>query len=107
MILVMKIKKINDRKLLWILLPVFFFWISGNVYADSIILKNGSILKGIIVKEYSDRVILRIPDGEVGVYKTLISRVVYLRPEQNLLEKGNEYAKKGEFDEALVQYREA
>ena len=107
MILLMKIKKINDRKLFWIVLLVFFFWISGNVYADSVILKNGSILKGIIVKEYSDRVILRIPDGEVGIYKTLISRVVYLRPEQNLLEKGNEYAKKGEFDEALVRYRDA
>ncbi|MCK4244657.1 MAG: PDZ domain-containing protein [Candidatus Omnitrophica bacterium] len=102
----MKIKKINAAKLCILLLP-FFICSAGSLYADTIILKSGSILKGIIVKEYSDRVILRIPDGEVGIYKNLISKIVYLRPEQNLLELGNKCAKRGEFGEALVHYRKA
>ena len=102
----MKIKKINSMKL-WIFLLLFFISSTGSLRCDTIILKSGSILKGIIVKEYSDRVMLRIPNGEVGIYKSLISKIVYLRPEQNLLELGNKCAKRGKFDEALVHYRKA
>ncbi len=102
----MKIKKINATKL-WIFLLPFFICSAGNLHCDTIILKSGSILKGIIVKEYSDRILLRIPNGEVGIYKSLISKIIYLRPEQNLLEIGNKYAERGEFDEALVHYRKA
>ena len=102
----MKIKKNNSMRLS-IFLLLFFICSAGSLHCDTIILKSGSVLEGIIVKEYSDRVILRIPNGEVGIYKSLISKITYLRPEQNLLEIGNKCAKRGEFDEALVHYRKA
>jgi membrane-associated protease RseP (regulator of RpoE activity) len=63
--------------------------LSTYVFADTIFLTSGQQIKGLVVEEYADRVILNTPDGEVLIMKDLIDDIFYDLPEQNYLYLGN------------------
>lgn len=76
-----------------------------GAYADTIFLTSGQEIKGLVVDEYRDRVILSTPDGEVLVMKELINDIFYDLPEQNYWYLGNRAFEERNFDTAKTLYR--
>ncbi len=75
--------------------------------ADEVALKNGNVMKGIVVESYKDRIVLRVARGEFTIQKKKILYINYSRPEQNYLKMGNDYADKADYEKALEYYNEA
>ena len=88
-------------------LTVCLFLCAGFVFADTIFLKDGSSIKGIVVEEYSDRVKISTFEGEKTVSKNKIKEIAHDLPEQNLLRLGDRYMGLGEFDKAYFYYEKA
>ena len=80
---------------------------SVSLFADTIFLIHGDTIKGIVTEQYEDRVIIRVPGGEIGIYKNRISRIKFDEPEQNYLQMGDKYLEKKQFDKALQLYKRA
>ena len=87
------------------LLPSIF--ICSNLFADTLQLKDGATLKGLVVEEHEDRVILSTENGEVPVLRSTISELEYDDPAQNFLKAGRAYEDKKRYGEALAYYEKA
>ncbi len=87
------------------LLPSLFF--SEHSQADTILLKNGKSMKGLVVEKHADRVILSTENGEVPVLSSDTENIEYNDPEQNFLENGKSFEEAGKLDEALAYYEKA
>lgn len=81
-------------------------WI-GSAAADTVQLKDGEQLKGLVVEEYEDRVILSTADGEMPVMRKEILKVEYDDPSYTLLSMGRELERNKKFGEALSYYEKA
>jgi hypothetical protein len=95
------------KKMIWIA-AVFVCALAmcaRGAWADTIFLTSGQEIKGLVVDEYRDRVILSTPDGEVLVMKELISDIFYDLPEQNYWYLGNRAFEERNFDTAKMLYR--
>ena len=80
---------------------------SISLFADTIFLIHGDTIKGIVTEQYEDRVIISVPGGEIGIYRSRISRISFDKPEQNYLQLGDKYLEKKQFDKALQLYKRA
>lgn len=80
---------------------------SVSLFADTIFLIQGDTIKGIVTEQYEDRVIVSVPGGEIGIYKSRILRIKFDEPEQNYLQLGDKYLEKKQFDKALQLYKRA
>jgi predicted metalloprotease with PDZ domain len=69
--------------------------------------KNGEEMKGLVVEEHADRVIVSTVDGEVPVMRTDIADIKYDTPEQNFMSIGKKYEADGKLGEALSYYEKA
>lgn len=78
-----------------------------NAYSDTITLKGGEEVKGIIVEEYADRVVMSTYEGEKTFPKDKIESVYYDLIEQNLLKLGDSHMKRREFEKAYFYYEKA
>ncbi len=87
------------------LLPSLFF--CSLIFADTIWLKNGKQLKGLVVEKHEDRVILSTEKGEMPVPKRGIKKIDYDDPEQNFMQVGLQYEEKKRWGEALAYYEKA
>ena len=87
------------------LLPSLFFcqWSS----ADTMFLRNGDQMKGLIVEQHADRVVLSTENGEVPVLLARVKNIEYDEPERNFLEVGRNYETAGKWGEALAYYEKA
>lgn len=65
------------------LLAVMLF--IGSASADTIKMKDGSEIKGIMVEDYKDRLVLSTADGEITVMKQDIRGLSYDTEEENLI----------------------
>ncbi len=92
------------RKIIFI---IQLFCITGIIYADQVVLKNGNVLKGIVIEKYHDRIILSVPYGQLPLYMKQIEDIIYDRPEQNFLKMGDKYFKERDIDKAIEYYRKA
>ncbi len=88
------------------LLPSFFLLVSG-ASADTLSIKNGKELKGLVVEKHFDRVILSTEAGEVHVLLAEIDHIQYDDPEQNFMEAGKSFEVNGKLVEALAYYEKA
>lgn len=88
------------------LLPSFFIW-ANVASADTLVMKNGKEMKGLVVEKHFDRVILSTEAGEIHVLLAEIDHVQYDDPEQNFLEAGKSFEEKGKLEEALAYYEKA
>lgn len=77
------------------------------LYADTVRLKSGQELKGLIVEKHEDRVILSTEKGETPVLKETIQTIRYDEAEQNFLELGEANEAVQRWAEALVYYDKA
>lgn len=75
--------------------------------ADTIQLKNGEQLKGLVVEEYEDRVILSTAEGEVPVMRKRITKVDFDDPAYTLLSIGKELERSKKLGQALSYYEKA
>ncbi len=70
-------------------------------------MKTGEVLKGLIVEEHEDRLIMSTEKGEVPVLRIAIQDVEYDDPAQNFLQAGRAYEEKKRWGEALAYYEKA
>ncbi len=92
-------------RLIGYLLPLLF--ISSPLLADTIQMKNGETMKGLVVEEHDDRIILSTENGEIPVLRTTIKEVEYDDPAQNFMQAGRAYEDKKRWGEALAYYDKA
>ncbi|MFH1407110.1 MAG: PDZ domain-containing protein [Candidatus Omnitrophota bacterium] len=89
----------------------FFAFLLFPIYpasADIICFKSDKEpLRGLVVDEYSDRVIVSTIDGEREILLVDIKDIQYDTPEQNLFKLGRLYEARGEMAKALVYYQRA
>ena len=88
-----------------VLLPSFFY--CRPLLADTIRLKNGKDLKGLVVEEHEDRILLSTANGEIPVLRRGIREIEYDDPAQNFSQIGRAYEDKQRWPEALSYYEKA
>lgn len=87
---------------------VYFKEGKGSIYTDELYSKSGyRMMKGLIVENVTDRIILSTVNGEIIIPKSDILQVLYDRPEYNHLYLGDQYINAHEFDKAVQEYKEA
>lgn len=90
-----------------VILPLFLLLICGVLCADTIFLKEGQEIKGVIVEDYHDRVVFSTEKGEVCLLKSNIEKIGYDVLEENLVKLGAFYKDKGDYKLALHYYEGA
>lgn len=91
-------------------LAVFFLLslsLCRESFADTITLKNGKDLKGLVVEKHADRIILSTERKEIPILLKGIKNIQYDDPERSLLEVGKVYEQSGELAVALAYYEKA
>lgn len=90
-------------------LTVSIFLTGGQrrTYADTIVLKDGRRIEGLILAEQQDCYIVKIKIGTTKVDKAMIQKIDRLSSEENLLNLGNQYLDSKNYDSALEQYKKA
>jgi C-terminal processing protease CtpA/Prc len=90
-------------------LAVSIFLTGGEprIYADTIILKDGRRIEGLILAEQQDCYIVKIKIGTTKVEKAMIEKIDRLSSEENFLNFGNQYLDSKNYDSALEQYKKA
>lgn len=98
---------------------IFLFWITAVLapasamlpispaQADTIHLKDGSELKGLIVEEHADRLVLSTEKGETPLMRGSIKEVEYSDPAQTLFQLAKSYEAEEKLGEALAYYEKA
>lgn len=90
-----------------LILIVFLTNIGESVYADTIILKDGRRIEGLILSEQRDCYIVKIKIGTTKVDKATIEKIDRLTSEENLVNFGNKYLESKNYDSAIEQYKKA
>ena len=80
---------------------------NGVCWADEIYLTSGERLKGLVVEEHADRIILSTVDGERTVMRNTIDEVFFDDPERNCLYLGNEALAQADVNAASTLFRKA
>ena len=75
--------------------------------ADTVQLKNGQALKGLIVEKHEDRIVLNTEKGETPVLKSDIQKIQYDDAERNFLQIGEAYEATQRWGEALAYYEKS
>ncbi|NQT75654.1 MAG: hypothetical protein HQ566_03940 [Candidatus Omnitrophica bacterium] len=86
---------------------IISFFIATTLYADTVVMKDRTEVKGLVVDEYTDRITFNTVDGEKTIFRDDIERVEYDTPEQNFMQLGRAYDEKGWYDKAAFYYKKA
>lgn len=99
----------NMRVTIIVSIIVFFIIAAtlSSLYADTLIMKDRSEIKGLVVDEYVDRITLSTVDGEKVFFRKDIDMIEYDAPEQNFMQLGREYELRGAYDKAAFYYKKA
>ncbi len=92
-------------RVLW--LPFCLSLAVSSVYADVIYMKSGETVKGLVVEEHHDRILLSTEQGEKPIFRRDIDEVFYDDPERNYLYMGNQAIESGDFGLAGEFFRKA
>ena len=76
-------------------------------YADTIRMKTGKEVKGIIVEDYVNRVVISTPDGEQTVMKSKIAALRYDSEEDNLIKLARRARERRDYKTAYANYERA
>lgn len=87
------------------ILPSIF--ICPDAAADTVILKNGKEVKGLVVEHHVDRIYLSTENGEICILLSGVQDIRYDEPEQSFLQIGRAYEAQGKLEEALAYYQKA
>jgi len=86
---------------------MLLFFAATTLFADTIIMKGGEEIKGLVVDEYIDRITVSTVEGEKDILRKGIDRIEYDAPEQNFMQLGRSYDAKGWHDKAAFYYKKA
>ncbi len=75
--------------------------------ADTVILKDGRRVKGLILDEFKDRIVLSTADGEKAIFKADIRYAAYDDEERALLQTGRAQFKRRQYIDAYYTYEKA
>lgn len=84
-----------------------FAVLPGWAHADTVIMKDKTRIKGLILDEFRDRIVVSTAEGEKTLMKDDIRCAVYDDEERALLQTGNTQFKKGNFLKAYYIYDKA
>lgn len=76
-------------------------------YADTINTNDGKELKGIVVEDYKDRLILSTADGEITVMKADIRELYYDSEEDNLIKLAEQARERRDYTKSYAYYNMA
>lgn len=79
----------------------------ATTQADTVLLKNKKELKGFVVEDHQDRIILSTEKGELPILKHGIANIIYDDPERNLFQIGKAYEAENKMGFALAYYEKA
>ena len=91
-------------KYLVFLLITYTLQLTTYVYADSIYTKDGKEIKGIVVEEYKDRVVLSTVEGEKTVAKADIRELYFDNEESNLIRLAEQARDRRDFARSFTYY---
>jgi len=76
-------------------------------FADTVYVKKNGPVKGVVVEEYKDRIVLSTMNGEKQLMRTDIEQLIYDREEQNLVSLAELCQDRGQFIKAYYYYNKA
>ena len=80
---------------------------ASSAFADEVFFTSGQTLKGLVVEEHVDRLVVSTVDGEQVIWRHDVDQVFFDDPERNYLYLGNEALAAGDFQAALTLYQKA
>jgi len=80
---------------------------SSVSFADTVYMKKNGHIKGVVVEDYKDRIVLSTMNGEKQLMRTDIEQLIYDREEQNLVSLAELCQDKGQFIKAYYYYNKA
>jgi C-terminal processing protease CtpA/Prc len=78
-----------------------------SAFADTVILRNGERIKGLILDEYKDRIVVSTVYGEKIIMKSEIRSAIYDSEVKALMQKGKNQVRKMQYIEAHHTYAKA
>ena len=81
----------------WLLILSLY---SSTAFADVVYDTAGGTLKGLVVEEHADRIVVSTEQGERTVFRNQIEEVFYAEPERNYLYLGEQALEAGDFSAA-------
>jgi len=95
------------RKSVWILFFAVYFLFIPRALADAVYLSNGDIVKGVVVEDHKDRIVLSTYKGEIQILKVTIDQIFFDNEEQNYTYLGDKALSEGDFALAFGLYQKA
>ncbi|MFH1846765.1 MAG: PDZ domain-containing protein [Candidatus Omnitrophota bacterium] len=94
------------RMIFYILLIVTLIYAGffDSSFADTIIKKDGTQVKGLILEEYTDRIVMSTIAGEKELKKSLIKSAMYDNEERALMQKASNLFREGQYVKAYYTY---
>lgn len=89
------------------LVLVFTLFAVSRAHADSVFMNDGLEIKGIVVEEYKDRVVISTENGEKTFMKSDVRDIVYDLSEQNLVALADKCMSVGDYQRAHFYYEKA
>lgn len=94
-------------KIILFILVIMRFSFFSLLYADDVYFKDGRTMKGFIVENDQEKIVLSTINGEILIRKSDITQFIYDRPEYNYLYLGDQYINLNEFNKAVEEYKKA
>ncbi|MEQ8819413.1 MAG: hypothetical protein RLY93_04155 [Sumerlaeia bacterium] len=76
--------------------------LAGSAVADTVVLRNGNRLDGVIRHETDSRVVLQLPSGQVTLSRSAIAKIEREGGAENALKEARHAFARGRFDQALA-----
>lgn len=93
------------RVIVLLMLSAFIF--QTPAYADTVTLKSGKEVKGIVVEDYQSRIIMSTVDGEQTIMKDDIGEIYYDTEEDNLIKLAERARERRNYTKAYALYEKA
>ncbi|NQT32347.1 MAG: PDZ domain-containing protein [Candidatus Omnitrophica bacterium] len=99
--------RISRSLLLLVMISPVIFAPGMIAHSDMITMRDGEDIKGVVLEEYKDRVLISTIDGEKQILKKDIKNIAYDLKEQNYASMGDYYQDRGLYKEAYGYYNRA
>ncbi|MCX5686937.1 MAG: PDZ domain-containing protein [Candidatus Omnitrophica bacterium] len=92
---------------------IFLFLVSGfwllvtELYADTVYTEDGKEVRGIVVEDYRDRIVLSTVDGEITLIKSNVKELYFDSEEDNLIKLAEQSRERKDYLKAFVYYDKA
>ena len=83
---------------------ILYLLFSTSARADTVTTSDGKELKGIVVEDYKDRVVLSTADGEKTIMKSNMSQIAFDSEEENLIKLAEQARERRDYTRAYSYY---